>query len=339
LRSSARKAGCIAAKRYYLWREIENLLSFRSGSVDDARLIADVQTAEFPDDPWDPPAAAIWYADPDQVWRRFQAQFGDEPVGFALTHHTPWDVADDGFVWLLAGFFPDHRTPANLDVALEFLEADAHAESGRTAIVGAREDDPVLERGYAEDRRDRFWELDLVEGRDRLLELAERSRERMRQQGITLTTIAADGDPERFRKLHAMSSEAEQDIPATATIVPPSLERYLEWFDEPTIHRDRFWIARVGEEVAGLSALAFPVERGIVSTEFTAVGRAHRNRGIARALKLETIAQAIELGVDRVRTDNDSTNAPILHLNQELGYRRIFDRLKMTRSFGLAGYR
>jgi GNAT superfamily N-acetyltransferase len=315
------------------------VLSFRPGSVDDARFVADVQTAEFPDDPWDPPAASIWYADPDQVWRRFQAQIGDEAVGFALTHHTPWDIADDGFVWLLTGFFPDHRTPANLDAALSFLEAEARDDAGRTAIVGAREDDPVLlqalaERGYAEDRRDRFWELDLVERRDRLLALAERSRERMRQQGIRLTTIAADGDPERFRKLHAMSSEAEQDIPATATIVPPSLERYLEWFDEPTIHRDRFWIARVGEDVAGLSALAFPVERGIVSTEFTAVGRAHRNRGIARALKLETIAQAIELGMDRVRTDNDSTNAPILHLNEELGYRRIFDRLKMTKALG-----
>jgi len=86
--------------------------------------------------------------------------------------------------------------------------------------------------------------------------------------------------------------------------------------------------------VAGLSTLAFPVERGIVGTDWTAVGRAHRNRGIARALKLETIVQAIELGVDRVRTDNDSTNTPILHLNAELGYRRVFDKLALTRPLG-----
>jgi GNAT superfamily N-acetyltransferase len=314
-----------------------SVLSFRPGIVDNARFIADVHTAEFPDDPWDPPAISIWYADPDQVWRRFRSFLGDEAVGFAISHHTPWDVADDGFVWLLAGFQPSYRTHANLDAALAFLEAEARAGSGRTAIAGAREDDAVLlqtlgSRGYVEDRRDRYWELNLVEGRQRLLELAERSRERMREQGITLTTIAADEDPGRFRKLHAMSSEAELDVPATTTIVPPSLERIMEWLDEPTIHRDRFWIARVGDDVAGLSTLAFPVERGIVGTDWTAVGRAHRNRGIARALKLETIAQAIELGVDRVRTDNDSTNEPILHLNQELGYRRIFDRLVMTRS-------
>lgn len=316
-------------------------LSFRPGSVDDARFIADVHTEEFPDDPWDPPAISIWYADPDQVWRRFRTFAAEEAVGFTITHHTPWNVADDGFVWLLAGFLPAHRTPANLDAALAFLESEAREGAGRTAIVGAREDDSVLlqalaARGYLEDRRDRHWELDLVGGREGLLELAERSRERMRQQRVMLTTIAAAGNPETFQKLHVMSSEAELDVPATTTIVPPSLDRFMEWFDEPSIHRDRFWIARVGEDVAGLSTLAFPVERGIVGTDWTAVGRAHRNRGIARALKLETIVQAIELGVQRVRTDNDSTNQPILHLNKELGYRRIFDRLIMMRSLDQA---
>jgi GNAT superfamily N-acetyltransferase len=312
------------------------VLSFRPGTIDDARFIADVRTAEFPDDPWDPPAISIWYTDHDQVWRRFRSFAGEQAVGFAITHHTPWDVADDGFVWLLAGFFSPQRTLANLDAAFAFLEGEARADSGRTAIAAAREDDSILlkaldSRGYVEDRRDRFWELNLVSGRQRLIEMAEHSRERMRQQGITLLSIAADDDPDRYRKLHAMSSEAEMDVPTTTTTVPPSLERVMEWLDEPTIHRDRFWIARVGDEVAGLSTLAFPVERGVVSTEWTAVGRAHRNLGIARALKLETIVQAIELGVDRVRTDNDSTNEPILHLNKELGYQRIFDRLVMTR--------
>lgn len=323
-------------------RPLPGELTFRPGSVEDGRLIADVRTAEFPDDPWDPPATVLWYADPDQVWGRFRCLVDEDAVGFGLIHHTPWNVADDGFVWLLVGFLPAHRTPANLATGLVFLEELARAESGRTAIVGAREDDPLLlqvlaSRGYVEDRRDRFWELDLVGGRQRLIAMAERSREHMRQQGISLMTLAADGDLERYRKLHAMSSEAEMDVPTTTTTVPPSFERLMAWFDEPTIHPDRFWIARIGGEVAGLSTLAFPVERGIASTEWTAVGRAHRNRGIARALKLETIVQAIELGVDRIRTDNDSTNAPILHLNEELGYRRVFDKLALTRPLALTG--
>jgi hypothetical protein len=105
-------------------------LSFRPGTVDDARFIADVRTAEFPEDPWDPPALAIGYADPDQVWRRFRSFAGEEAVGFAITHHTPGDVADDGFVWLLAGFLPVQRTQARrpgLSRPFELFRIEANA--------------------------------------------------------------------------------------------------------------------------------------------------------------------------------------------------------------------
>jgi len=37
-------------------------------------------------------------------------------------------------------------------------------------------------------------------------------------------------------------------------------------------------------------------------------------------VKLESLAQAVELGVPRIGTDNDSENAPMLHINQRLGY-------------------
>jgi hypothetical protein len=35
------------------------------------------------------------------------------------------------------------------------------------------------------------------------------------------------------------------------------------------------------------------------------------------------VAQAITLGVDRVRTGNDAANDPILHINETMGYRQI----------------
>jgi GNAT superfamily N-acetyltransferase len=61
----------------------------------------------------------------------------------------------------------------------------------------------------------------------------------------------------------------------------------------------------------------------VVGTEWTATARSARGRGIARALKCETLAQAIALGVDRVRTGNDAANDPILHLNETMGYHLI----------------
>ena len=95
----------------------------------------------------------------------------------------------------------------------------------------------------------------------------------------------------------------------------------MRWLRSPSMREDRFWIAREGEEIVGASVLGYPPVRGIVGTEWTATARSVRGRGIARALKCETLMQAIALGVDRVRTGNDGANDPILHINATMGYR------------------
>jgi hypothetical protein len=41
--------------------------------------------------------------------------------------------------------------------------------------------------------------------------------------------------------------------------------------------------------------------------------------------------QAIALGVTAVETDNDSENAPILHINEELGYKEMPGKLEFHR--------
>jgi hypothetical protein len=56
-----------------------------------------------------------------------------------------------------------------------------------------------------------------------------------------------------------------------------------------------------------------------------------RGKGVARALKCETVMQAIDLGIDRVRTDNDSQNAPILHINASMGYRIVGEMIQFIK--------
>ena len=65
--------------------------------------------------------------------------------------------------------------------------------------------------------------------------------------------------------------------------------------------------------------------------------QAQRRKGVARALKQETLAQALELGVEVVETDNDSENAPILHLNEELGYREVSGMLQLYKQLAVPG--
>ena len=71
-----------------------------------------------------------------------------------------------------------------------------------------------------------------------------------------------------------------------------------------------------------MSYLKFPPVRGTVWTGYTCTHPDYRGRGIARAVKLQSLAQAAQLGVPVVCTDNDAENAPMLHINEMLGYVR-----------------
>ena len=156
--------------------------------------------------------------------------------------------------------------------------------------------------------------------------MTEVCRAKMRAQGVKMLTLADDDDPDAIRKIWRLSVEAERDEPKTLGNVDEDLQDYVEWFDAPEMRRDRVWLAREGDEIVGVSVLGYPPVRGIVGTEWTATARNVRGRGIARALKCETLAQAIALGVDRVRTGNDAQNDPILHINASMGYRPITGR-------------
>ncbi|HEY8806141.1 MAG TPA: hypothetical protein VIN70_00965, partial [Candidatus Limnocylindria bacterium] len=200
----------------------------------------------------------------------------------------------------------------------------------------AWEDDAALlamlgARGFAEERRERFWELDLVANKDRIEKMTDESRARMRADGIEILTLARDTDPEKYRKLWRMSDEAEQDIPTTVPHIGTPWEVFEEWMRSPGLHEDRQWIAREGDDIVGVSQLSFPPVRGPVQTDWTGTARKVRGRGVARALKCETVMQAIVLGVKTVRTDNDGENAPILHLNASMGYTRLKDQIQLMK--------
>ncbi len=181
----------------------------------------------------------------------------------------------------------------------------------------------LLGRGYEEKRRSKSWELDLGANRGKLESMTAASRTRMAEERIEITTIDRVADPDKWRKLHEMSEASIQDIPTTVPHAPESFESFMKWMSSPGLHADRLWVARDGQAIVGLSVLEYPPGVGNVWTDFTGTSRAVRGRGIARALKLETVTQAIALGVKKVRTNNDGENKPILHLNEEMGYTRI----------------
>lgn len=316
-------------------------LALRPATLDDAAFAADLYTGLDPDDPQDPVMWRQWWAnvDPTSTIERYVALQGDRPVGITTMSHPAWEKMPERYARVSGDVLPEVRTAERLDALLAFGEERAKRDGALRASSWAWEWDERLlrvlgARGFREERRSRFWELDLVANRARLEEMARASRERMRAEGIRVLTVAEDPDPEKQRKIWRMSEEASQDIPRTVPYVETPFEVFVKWFESPGVREDRMWLAREGDEVVGISVLAYPPVRGSVFTDWTGTARSVRGRGVARALKCETVMQAIALGVDRVRTDNDSENKPILHINDSMGYQPRPEAMQLIKDLG-----
>ena len=312
-------------------------LTFVPAQRADAGWWADLMTAVDPSDPWDPESLAHdWeFEDRDEYIRRWILAAGGSRIGLAEVNHYKWERTAERFVRVNAYLWPGKGSAQVLGAAFDELEERARAEGAQTLQTFSQAQDRarldfLQGRGYQRDRLERTWELDLTAARDRILVMAERSRSRMRSEGVELTTLDRWDEPDALQQLYELDTAATSDIPSTETFVPHAFENWKLWFTKPALYRDRFWIALAGGRLLGLSVLLYP-KRGHVMTDFTGVARDARGRGVARALKLETLVQAIELGVSAVRTMNDGENAPILHLNQDFGYREVPGWLQLAK--------
>jgi len=313
-------------------------LELRPATLDDAPTAADIETEANPEDPEDPEMLRHWWSlsAPDDVVERQLGWLDGRAVGYLRFEHRPWSKMPERFADLQAELRPAANTPARLNALFAHLEERARSDEARKVTASAWEWNTerirlLEERGYREERRERYWELDLVAGRERITAMAAESRVRMAREGVRLLTLAEDDDPAKWEKLKRMSDEAESDVPTTVPWVQIDMDEFMEWFESPALHKDRIWIAREGDDIVGISQLTYPPVRGPVATDWTGMARKARGRGVARALKCETLMQAIALGVDKVRTDNDSTNAPILHINETMGYVRRPDQLQLLK--------
>jgi GNAT superfamily N-acetyltransferase len=117
-----------------------------------------------------------------------------------------------------------------------------------------------------------------------------------------------DGDPTSFERFSATQLEAPEALP------------------------EGHFLALDGRRLVGVSRVLGDLKHpDVLHQDLTGVLPEYRGRGIAQALKLRTIQFARERGYREIRTSNDSTNAPMLHINDLIGFKRespiiIFER-------------
>ena len=146
--------------------------------------------------------------------------------------------------------------------------------------------------------------------------------------GIEIVTWAQR--PELARGMYEVDLEARPDIPGFEDV---TVEPFEDWMahqmKRPTDSPEATFIALAGEEVVGLAKLSLTAPTA-AGHAMTAVKRAWRGRGIARALKATEINWALANGYTELHTSNEERNAPIQRLNARLGYRPGIARIYLV---------
>ena len=146
--------------------------------------------------------------------------------------------------------------------------------------------------------------------------------------GIEIVTWAQR--PELARGMYEVDLEIHPDIPGFEDV---AVEPFEDWMahnmQRPTDSPEATFIALAGEEVVGFAKLSLTAPTA-AGHAMTAVKRAWRGRGIARALKATEINWALANGYTELHTSNEERNAPIKRLNARLGYRPGIGRIHLV---------
>ena len=144
---------------------------------------------------------------------------------------------------------------------------------------------------------------------------------RLQQEGFRFFSLAEAGvTEENKQKLYAINRASGLDNPGNNGVFPDYYAFSKNVFEASWFRADTQILVAQGDQWVGLAAIGiYPVDNHAYNA-FTGVLREYRGRGLAQALKLQTILIAKREGLRYVRTHNDSNNVPMLAVNRKLGY-------------------
>jgi RimJ/RimL family protein N-acetyltransferase len=140
---------------------------------------------------------------------------------------------------------------------------------------------------------------------------------------------------DRTRELHALWEEAAKDIPSDDEHGDIDFDEWQrETMGNPLLDLDASMTVLDGERPVAFAWLLIDREGGRGEHDLTGTLRAYRGRGLARLAKLAGIRWCRENDIRTLLTGNDAENAPMLAVNDRLGYRPTVFHVEFAREIG-----
>jgi GNAT superfamily N-acetyltransferase len=194
-----------------------------------------------------------------------------------------------------------------------FCAISEHARSiGRTGLYTIVRLDDVDSNAYLGKRG--FEEVLRLE--EVSLPLAVAQPDTTPPDGVQIVPFGTEFD----ERVHPIAIEIDRDIPTAHPIAPLALDDWRRRMLGPGVLRELSFVAVAEDDVVGY-AIVGEAEPGVADHWITGVVRDWRGRGLARALKAVQIDAARRAGLQELRSEYESENAPMRRINQRLGYR------------------
>ncbi|WP_431680925.1 GNAT family N-acetyltransferase [Kitasatospora sp. KL5] len=131
--------------------------------------------------------------------------------------------------------------------------------------------------------------------------------------------------------LYLVDVEGTRDEPGDVDLADQGYESWLaEIWHRPDLDRELTTVVLADGRPVGFSAAQTDGE-GRYWSSFTTTARAHRGRGLAKLAKADSLHRARAAGITEAFTHNDGSNAPMLAVNDWLGYERCAAEWKYSR--------
>jgi mycothiol synthase len=185
----------------------------------------------------------------------------------------------------------------------------------------------MQERGFVQTRLTRELRLTLAKANiGQMVPIVEQVAER----GIVITTLEEERQraPNMAQRLYELSNAARGDA-----FAPLTVQEFLQRLNRSPIMPQGFFVARDGDRLVGLSALAYVEGDSALAQQYwTGVLPAYRRQSIATALRLCCIDAAQRLGYQALVTYTNHSDPVMLALDEKLGFVRLFSHVTLEKT-------